>query len=271
MEYAVAMIVKPAGRGAVASDRRSESMGGLAKGLSIIEAFSSREFMSIADAARLSGATRAAARRCLLTLLELGYIERIGRDFRPLPRLRRLGRSNRLRERLASESQAILELARDKLNESVSLAVLDGENVLFIARAAADHIVSIGVSVGAHLPVFCSATGRVLLSGMERSQVAGIIGDKRYPRRTPKTLTSPAAIIREICAAGKRGYALSDEELEVGMRSLAVPVHGADGSVIAAMSVSAFAARISVDDLTGRFLAALQEAAAALEHSVNSG
>jgi IclR family pca regulon transcriptional regulator len=271
MEYAVPMIVKPDGPGRIASDRRSESMGGLAKGLCIIEAFSSREFMSIADAARLSGATRAAARRCLLTLVELGYVERIGRDFRPLPRLRRLGRSNRHRERLASESQAILELTRDILNESVSLAVLDGEDVLFIARAAADHIVSTGVGVGAHLPIFCSATGRVLLSGMERSQVADIIGNKRYPRRTPKTLTSPAGIIREIGTAAKKGYALSDEELELGMRSLAVPVHGADGSVIAAMSVSAFAARISVDDLTGRFLAALQESAAALERSVNTG
>jgi len=227
--------------------------------------------MSIADAARLSSATRAAARRCLLTLLELGYVEQIGRDFRPLPRLRRLGRSNRLRERLASESQTILELARDKLNESVSLAVLDGEDVLFVARAAAAHIVSTGVSVGGRLPVFCSATGRVLLSGTERSQVVDIIGDKRYPRRTPKTLTGPAAIIREICMAAKKGYALSDEELELGMRSLAVPVHGADGSVIAAMSVSAFAARISVDDLIDRFLAVLKESVAELEHSVNTG
>jgi IclR family transcriptional regulator, pca regulon regulatory protein len=265
------MIVKRDGPRGTASDRRSESMGGLAKGLSIVEAFSSREFMSIADAARVSGATRAAARRCLLTLVELGYVERIGRDFRPLPRLRRLGRSNRLRERLASESQTILELARDKLNESVSLAVLDGEDVLFIARAPAAHIVSTGVSVGGHLPVFCSATGRVLLSGMERSQVADVIGNKRYPRRTPKTLTSPAAIVREICTAGKKGYALSDEELELGMRSLAVPVHGADGSVVAAMSVSAFSARISVDDLIGRFLGVLKESAAALERSVDTG
>jgi IclR family transcriptional regulator, pca regulon regulatory protein len=111
----------------------------------------------------------------------------------------------------------------------------------------------------------------VLLSGMERSQVADIIGNKRYPRRTPRTLTSPAAIIREVGTAGKNGYALSDEELELGMRSLAVPVHGADGAVIAAMSVSAFAARISVDDLIGRFREVLKEAAAALEQRVNAG
>jgi IclR family transcriptional regulator, pca regulon regulatory protein len=99
---------------------------------------------------------------------------------------------------------------------------------------------------------------------------ADIIGDKRYPGRTPKTLTGAAAIIREICMAAKKGYALSAEELELGMRSLAVPVHGADGSVIAAMSVSAFAPRISVDDLIGRCLGVLKESAAALEHSVKT-
>jgi hypothetical protein len=102
-------------------------------------------------------------------------------------------------------------------------------------------------------------------------KISDIIGNKRYPRRTPKTLTGPTAIIREICMAAKQGYALSDEELELGMRSLAVPVHGADGCVIAAMSVSAFAPRISVDDLIGRFLEILKESAAALEHSVNTG
>ena len=226
-------------------------------------------------AAGFQGDQGAAMRAAVLESIEFAVEDPVRRLLAYQPALavrrslRRLGRSNRLRERLASESQTILELTRDKLNESVSLAVLDGEDVLFIARAAAGHIVSTGVSVGAHLPAFCSATGRILLSGMGRSQVAEIIGNKRYPRRTPKTLTSPAAIIREICTAAKTGYALSDEELELGMRSLAVPVHGADGSVIAAMSVSAFAARISVDDLIGRFLGILKNSAAILEQSIN--
>jgi IclR family pca regulon transcriptional regulator len=268
MEYSVAMIVKKAGSDGIEVDPRNEGMGGLAKGLAIIEGFTSREFMSIADAARISGATRAAARRCLLTLQELGYLERIGREFRPLGRLRNLGRTSNFRERLAFESQALLEHARDRLNESVSLAVLEGEDVLFIARAEADHIVSTGVSVGAHLPAFCSATGRVLLSGMDPSEIANIVGDKRYPRRTPKTLNTPSAIIREIRTAAKRGYAISDEELELGMRSLAVPVHGPGRAVIAAMSVSAFVARVSVDDLVGEALQILKDSAGELERKL---
>jgi IclR family transcriptional regulator, pca regulon regulatory protein len=271
MEYSVAMIVKTVGSHEIDVDQRNEGMGGLAKGLAIIEGFASREFMSIADAARISGATRAAARRCLLTLHELGYLERIGREFRPLARLRNLGRPSNFRERLAFESQALLEQARDRLNESVSLAVLEGDDVLFVARAEADHIVSTGVSIGARLPAFCSATGRVLLSGMSGPEVANIIGDKRYPRRTPKTLTTPSAIIREIRAAAKRGYALSDEELELGMRSLAIPVYDPAGTVIAAMSVSVFVARVSVDDLIGESLETLKGTARELERRLKSG
>jgi IclR family transcriptional regulator, pca regulon regulatory protein len=265
------MIVKTVGSDEIDVDPRNEGMGGLAKGLAIIEGFASREFMSIADAARISGATRAAARRCLLTLHELGYLERIGREFRPLPRLRNLGRPSNFRERLAFEGQVLLEQARDRLNESVSIAVLEGEDVLFVARAEADHIVSTGVSIGARLPAFCSATGRVLLSGMDPSEIANIVGDKRYPRRTPKTLTTPSAIIREIRTAAKQGYALSDEELELGMRSLAVPVNGPDRAVIAAMSVSAFVARVSIDDLVGEYLEILKKSAQELERKLEAG
>src|SRR5260370_36676094 len=100
---------------------RSEGMGGLAKGLAIVEAFATHGVMSIADAARASGATRAAARRCLITLAELGYVERFGREFRPLARLRRLGDATTKRDQLARLAQPLLARARDELTESVSL------------------------------------------------------------------------------------------------------------------------------------------------------
>lgn len=114
--------------------RRSEGMGGLAKGLAIIEALSSRGVQSSADAARASGSTRAAARRCLLTLVELGYVERIGREFRPLPRLRNLGRGSNLRDLLVQESAPILKLGRDKLRQ-VALARGFGRAIGIIHRA----------------------------------------------------------------------------------------------------------------------------------------
>src|SRR5260370_3414827 len=140
-------------------EKRHEGMAGLAKGLGIIEAFAVHPVMSVADAARASGATRAAARRCLLTLVELNYLELSGRDFRPLPRLRRLGGMMSERDKLVQIAQPLLERARDEVAESVSLAVLDDDQAHFIARAQAEHYVHTALRVAAYLPLYCSSTG----------------------------------------------------------------------------------------------------------------
>lgn len=245
--------------------RPAEGMGGLAKGLAIIEALATSGVQSAADAARASHSTRAAARRCLLTLTELGYVERIGREFRPLPRLRGLGRGRNLQELLVEESTPLLAAACRELNESVSLAVLDGESALFLARAEAEHIISTGVRVGARLPVYCSATGRILLSRHKADELRAMFNGRTFPRRTAKTLTGPALIIREIEAAAKAGFAATDEELEFGMRSLAVPVLSPDGDIVAALSVSAYSARVSRDILVERFRLQLEDTASELE------
>lgn len=243
-----------------ASDPRpAEGMGGLAKGLAVVEALGRHGVLNVADAARAADATRAAARRCLLTLADLGYVERIGREFRALPRLRGLGRGGTARDRLAAEAGPILSRARDLLNESVSLAVLDGDAaVLFIARAEAQHIISTGVRVGANLPAYCSATGRVLLGSHSDDDLRVRLGTKPFAARTQHTLRTLVSVLREIRKARALGYAISDEELEIGMRALAIAVHDADGTIVAALSVSAYAARISRDDLCGRFLDVLR-------------
>jgi IclR family pca regulon transcriptional regulator len=259
------MALKAKKKSPSAAPRPPEGMGGLAKGLAIIEALAARGVQSSADAARASQSTRAAARRCLLTLVELGYVERIGREFRPLPRLRNLGRGGNLRDRLVEVSQPILDRGRDELNESVSLAVLDDDAALFIARAEAEHIISTGVRIGARLPAYCSATGRVLLSQLNDDELRALLGKKAYPQRTPKTLTKPAAILREIQTIREAGFAMSDEELELGMRSLAVPVRDPAGHLVAALSVSAYSARIGRHVLLKRFLSVVQECAAQLE------
>jgi IclR family transcriptional regulator, pca regulon regulatory protein len=251
--------------GAATSRRRAEGMGGLAKGLAIIEALSSNGVQSAADAARAANSTRAAARRCLLTLVELGYVERVGREFRPLPRLRSLGRPGSLRERLVEASDEALALARDKLNESVSLAVLDGESVLFVARAEAEHIISTGVRIGARLPAYCSATGRILLGSLRDDDVRNIVGRKALRQRTPKTIVKPGAILHEVKESRASGFAISDEELELGMRSLAVPVHDPDGTIIAALSVSAYSARVTRKVFASKFLEVIRNSAAKLE------
>jgi IclR family pca regulon transcriptional regulator len=244
--------------------RKAEGMGGLAKGLAIVEAFSAHSVMSVADAARASGTTRASARRCLITLTELGYVEHSGREFRPLTRLRRLGGVASRRDQLAQLAQPLLARARDDVAESVSLAVLDHDGALFIARAEAEHIVSTGVRVGARLPAYCSATGRVLLSQFSDKEVLQRIGRKPLPRRTSHTLTTTSELLAEIRSVREKGYAVSDEELELGLRALAVPVVGPNDEIIAAISVSAASARVRSADLRRRFVPVLRTFASML-------
>ena len=251
--------------------RKAEGMGGLAKGLAIIEAFSIRDVMSVADAARASGATRAAARRCLLTLAELGYVEQSGREFRPLARLRGLGGATSKRDQLIRLAQPLLERARDELEESVSLAVLDDDKSFFVARAEADHIVSTGVRIGAHLPAYCSATGRVLLSQFADSEVLKRLGQEPLPQRTVRTLTKPTDVMTEIRSVREKGYAISDEELALGIRALAVPIVGPNSEIVAAISVSAASARIRASDLRRRFLPVLQSCARMLAAAIAIG
>jgi len=261
------MAVKRAVKRSTATESRrpAEGMGGLAKGLAIIEALSARGVQSAADAARAANSTRAAARRCLLTLVELGYAERVGREFKPLPKLRNLGQPGSLRDRLAEASTDILAYGRDKLNESVSLGVLDGTSTLFVARAEAEHIVSTGVRIGARLPAYCSATGRVLLGAHTDAEIRAIIGGKTLAQRTPKTIVKPTLIVQEINQSRISGFSINDEELELGMRALAVPVRDADGKIVAAVSVSAYTARVDRKLFLTQFLDVIRDCAARLE------
>jgi len=250
--------------------RKAEGMGGLAKGLAIVEAFSVHPVMSVADAARAAGATRASARRCLITLTELGYVEHSGREFRPLTRLRRLGGVASRRDQFAQLAQPFLSRARDELAESVSLAVLDDDGALFIARAEAEHIVSTGVRIGARLPAYCSATGRVLLSQFPDQEILRRIGRKPLARRTSRTLTKPSEVLAEVRSVREKGYAVSDEELELGLRALAVPVTGANHEIIGAVSVSAASARVRSADLRRRFVPVLRSFATMLAEAFQS-
>lgn len=245
--------------------RSPEAMAGLAKGLAIIEVFGSgRMHLTVADAARAAGLTRASARRCLLTLTELGYLDRDGKLFRPLPRMLRLGVAYLGAAPLPQVAQPILEAVRDKLGESISVAILQDDESIFVARAMAARIVSTGVNVGAHLPAYCSATGRVLLGSLSEEALRAYLRRVRLVSYTPKTLTNATAIRAAVTTARAQGFAISDEELELGMRSMAVPVRNARGAIIAALSLSVSSARITVDTMVQDFLPALRDAAETL-------
>ena len=235
-------------------------MQGLAKGLAVLECFvGGHDRLTAADAARMAGLTRATARRCLLTLVDLGYLTYDGKFFRPLPKMLRIGGAYLTGNPLPQHAQAILAAARDRIGESVSLAILDGPNAVFVARAAVPRLVSTGVNVGAALPAYCSATGRVLLAGLADDEVRARLDQASRLALTPRTRTDPAALLQVVQAVRREGFALVEEELELGMRSLAVPVRDREGRVVAAMSVSAASARVSSAVMTQEFLPVLRE------------
>lgn len=242
-----------------APTRMPEGMAGLAKGLAILEAFAGHKGrLTVADAARASGATRASARRCLLTLTELGYVEYDGKFFRPQPRILSLGSAYSECRTLPQIAQPILAAARDELAESVSLAILDNDAALFIARAEADRLISSGILIGSRAPAYCSATGRILLSHSTEKKIRDYLERTELVARTKHTLVKKAAILDAIRTAQKQGFEVIDEELELGLRSIAVPVFDSRRSLVGAMSASASSARVSVAQMMRNFLPILQ-------------
>jgi len=245
--------------------RAPEGMAGLAKGLAIIELFgSSTSRLSVASAAAGIGVARATARRCLLTLVELGYVEHDGRYFRPTPRMLRLGTAYLETSSLPRLAEQHLVDARDELDESVSLAVWEQGCPIFVARAEAQRIVKTGVRVGAHLPAHCSATGRVLLAALSDDEAREQLAGTDRERRTPHTITGVDELLAVIRHVRQEGFAISDEELELGMRAIAVPVVNGANRTVAAMSVSASAARVSAERMRRDFVPVLQREASRL-------
>ncbi|WP_298043788.1 IclR family transcriptional regulator C-terminal domain-containing protein [uncultured Citricoccus sp.] len=245
--------------------RPPEGMAGLAKGLAILEAFgpTCRE-LNVADAARAAGISPAAARRCLLTLTELGYLHQDGRAFQPTPRMLRLSDGYLTGSTLASLAQTYAEVGRDQIGEAVSVAIYEDGSALFIARAAVERIVSMGVRLGAKLPAYASATGRVLLSGLLENEREAYLKSIHPKATTPNTLTKISDIRNRIDAAATDGYSMTNEELEVGMRTLAVPVKDAHGRIRAALSSSAFTARATIEDMLTEHLPVLTKQATEL-------
>ncbi len=240
-------------------------MGGLAKGLAIMESFTPRRpHMTISEAAAASDTTPAAARRCLLTLENLGYVSYDGKYFRPTPRFTRLAVSYTDTAPLITLGQPRIVAVRDELDESVSLAVLEGNEAAFVARAEASRIVSAGVRLGSRLPAYASATGRVLLASLADDERDARLRQAAPEATTDNTLLTVDEVRSRVQEAREEGYAYTDEELEYGVRTMAVPVVDSTGTTHAAMSVSAFAARTRLDEMRSRFLPVLRREAESL-------
>ena len=237
----------------------------LEKGLMVIEAFDAgRQRLTLSDVAKLTGITRAAARRYLLTLTKLNYADFDGRYFTLSPRILRLGYAYLSSASLPARVQPFLERISEETGESSSAAILDGDDIVYIARSATRRIMSIGLGVGSRLPAYCTSLGRAILAYQPEVMIDSYVQRVRLEPRTPKTVTDKAAFRAVLDATRGQGYALVNEELEFGLRSIAVPVIEKNRRVTIALNLSAQAGRISAEEMKERFLPALKTASESL-------
>jgi IclR family pca regulon transcriptional regulator len=238
-----------------------EYVMGLEKGLAIVEAFGLlRGAGTLTEIAEVTGHTKASVRRCLLTLCKLGYAAQDGRQFRLASRALRLGHAYVASNALTKVAQPILEMTSERTKESASIAVLDSQDVVFVARSTHRRSLSSGLGVGARLPAYCSATGRVLLSAEAKEHVKFILNRMARPALTPHTRTAVREVLQEIEHVRTRGYAVCDEELEIGLRSIAVPIRTGRGELVAALSLSVATNRMSRDEVIDKLLPELEMA-----------
>lgn len=233
----------------------------LARGLLVLQAFEREPKLTIGTAAALTGLPRPTARRCLYTLEQLGYLAADAGGWRLRPRLLSLARAYLSSTRFAEAAQPHLDRLRDTLGESCSLGVLDGADVVYVARAETRRIISIALQVGSRLPAYCTSMGRVLLAALEPEARSGFLASAPFPARTPFTRTAAFDIGAELDHVAAQGYAVIDQELELGLRSIAVPVRDPAGRVAAALNVGTAAISTAPDRFVGHFLPALKAAA----------
>lgn len=218
------------------SDRHVQSF---ARGLQVIRSFdAAHTAQTLSEVAQRTGLTRAGARRILLTLAGEGYVQADGRHFRLTPRILDLGFAYLSSQPLWHLAEPVMQRLAETVHESCSMAVLDGQEIVYLLRVPARKIMSINLGVGSRLPAYCTSMGRVLLGGLAAAERQTCLGSERLPARTPATLVEPAQVLKAIDRARAQGWCLVSDELEQGLTSLAAPVEDRGGRVTAALNIS---------------------------------
>jgi len=241
----------------------------LARGLRVIESFEGyHEGRSIVEISQSTGLSRASVRRLLLTLELLGYVERNRQVYRLKTQILRLGFSYLSSSSVVEAARPVLERITEQLHESSSMSMLDAGQIVYLARCAASRVLAAGLSVGSRLPAYCTSMGRVLLAALSEEELTAYLRDLKPRAFTPKTLTRIPLIKKAILQARKDGYAIVDEELEAGLRSIAVPVCTRSNLVVAAINVGTHISRVDHTALVERCLPALQQGARTLRNTL---
>jgi IclR family pca regulon transcriptional regulator len=240
----------------------------LQRGLAVIRALSAPEPQTLSDVARTTGLSRAAARRFLLTLERLGYVVQQHGRFGLTPQVLELGYSYLSSLTLPEVAQPHLARLVERVHESSSVSVLDGADVVYVARVPTRRIMTVSINVGTRFPAHATSMGRVLLAGLEPASRAAVLDGVAFEPITAATITAREELEAELARVERAGYAIVDQELEIGLRSIAAPIHDPAGAVVAAINLSVHAASMTASEMRERLLPPLRETASAIERDL---
>jgi IclR family pca regulon transcriptional regulator len=253
----------------LAGDAAPEFLEALARALRTMQAFNrERRQLSLSDIARLVGLPRASVRRTLHTLVHLGFAETDGRLFRLTPRILTLASAYLGSNSISGILQPALERLCADVNEACSAAVLDGDDVIMIAHAAPNRVLNLAAQIGFRLPAIASSLGRVLLAALDERELDRMLARVALEKLTPMTIVDRAQLRLTIRKVHEDGYSLVDQEVELGFRSISVPLRRLDGRVIASLNVGAHSRRCTLDTMRSVFLPKLSALASELQNQM---
>ena len=247
---------------AASTAKDKEFMLTLAKGLAVLGSFGRhRPAMTLAQAAQAGGLSRATARRVLHTLVGLGYVEQTGRQFALSPRIMRLGFAYISSQSWVDRAVPLIKVLSERFHESCSAAILEGTEIIYVARIPARRIMSTALAVGSRLPAFHSSMGRIQLGFLDDAEIWRRLKSVRIEPLTPATITDLQALHERIRDDRRQGFSIVDEELERGLRSIAVPIVDRDGQCVGAINLSTHSTRTTRNALRETFLPELKSVA----------
>jgi IclR family transcriptional regulator, pca regulon regulatory protein len=254
----------PAAR-AEGEPRNKDFVATLGKGLEVLGCFGRQHGrLTVSEAALLCGSTPASARRSLLTLQALGYLDSDGKRFWMEPKVLLIAQAYLASRPMPSLAQPLLDALSERTRESASLGLLQDDDAIIVARSTARRSLSTGLGIGSRLPAYCSALGRVLLASLGPEEAARRVRKMARRKLTPRTVADADGVLQLLAQCRQRGFSGNDGELEIGVRSMAVPVIDRSGQVVAAMSIAVRAERMKLAELQDAFLAPLQRASQSL-------
>jgi IclR family pca regulon transcriptional regulator len=247
----------------------SDTVQSLARGIAVIRSFSQdARRLTTADVSRTTGLTRATCRRLLLTLVELGYATTDGKTYELTPRVLDIGYSYLASMQLSEIAQPFIEAFSEDVHESSSVSVLDDTDIVYVARVPTKRIMTVAIGLGSRFPAYQTSMGRVLLAELDDDQIRDVFDRSNRSRTTPHTVDTIERLLHAIETVRATGWALVDQELETGVRSVAAPIRDGRGCAVAAMNVSTHAGRTDLEQVHEFFVPRILDTAASISEAL---